>query len=182
MKTKLDCIIVVEGKSDIDYLSSFIDASFYKVNGSAVSKEDIEFIKNAKKSHDIVVLTDPDYPGKKIRNYINEQIPGLKNAYVRKEFSIKRHKVGVAECDKEEVLYALKNFIVFDKKSDKESIKISDLFELGLLGGDESSRLRKIVDEKYHLGHNNGKALCKKLNLLGVTKEELEELLNVKNK
>ena len=181
MKTKLDCIIVVEGKSDIDYLSSFIDARFYKVNGSAVSKEDIEFIKNAKKSHDIVVLTDPDYPGKKIRNYINDEIPGLKNAYVRKEFSIKRHKVGVAECDKEEVLYALKNFVVFYKKNYTNLITINDLFDLGLIGKSDSSDRRKLIDEKYHLGHNNGKALCKKLNLLGITKSELEELLNAKN-
>ena len=182
MKTKIDCIIVVEGKSDIDYLSSFIDATFYKVNGSAVSKENIEFLKNAKKSHDIVVLTDPDFPGKKIRNYINEQIPGLKNAYVRKEFSIKKHKVGVAECDKEEVLYALKNFVVFDEKNYTNLITINDLFGLGLIGKDNSKELRKLIDENYHLGHNNGKALCKKLNLLGVTKEELEELLNAKNK
>lgn len=181
MKTKLNCIIVVEGKSDIDYLSSFIDAEFYKVNGSAVSKEDIEFIKNAKKSHDIVVLTDPDFPGKKIRNYINEQIPGLKNAYVRKEFSIKKHKVGVAECDKEEVLYALKNFIVLNKNDNTNTIELSDLFDLGLVGGNNSSELRKIIDEKYHLGHNNAKALLKKLNLLGITKKELEEVLNVKN-
>lgn len=181
MKTKLNCIIVVEGKSDIDYLSSFIDATFYKVNGSAVSKEDIEFIKNAKKHHDIVVLTDPDYPGKKIRNYINDQIPGLKNAYVRKEFSIKKHKVGVAECDKEEILYALENFIVLDKKVNQETITMSDLFSLGLVGQNNSSELRKIVDEKYHLGHNNAKSICKKLNLLGITKNELEELLNVKN-
>lgn len=182
MKTKLNCIIVVEGKSDIDYLSSFIDAEFYKVNGSAVSREDLEFIKNAKKSHDIVILTDPDFPGKKIRNYINEQIPGLKNAYVRKEFSIKRHKVGVAECDKDEVLYALKNYIVLDKNANLDSIKYSDLYDLGLVGKENSGELRKIVDERYHLGHNNAKALCKKLNLLGINKKELEELLNVKNK
>ena len=38
-------LIVVEGKTDIAFLSSFIDADFYSVNGSAVSEKDIQFIK-----------------------------------------------------------------------------------------------------------------------------------------
>ena len=78
-------LIVVEGKTDIAYLSSFIDADFYSVNGSAVSESDVNFIKEYLKKGDVIVLTDPDFPGKKIRNYLNQQIEGLKNAYVRKE-------------------------------------------------------------------------------------------------
>ena len=38
-------LIVVEGKTDIAYLSSFINADFYSVNGSAVSESDVDFIK-----------------------------------------------------------------------------------------------------------------------------------------
>lgn len=181
MKTKVNCLIVVEGKSDIDFLSSFIDAEFYKVNGSAVSSEDIEFLKNAKKSHDIVVLTDPDFPGMKIRNYINDQIPGLKNAYVRKEFSIKNHKVGVAESTKEEVLFALENYIVLDKNKNIKNIKEYDLYKLGLLGQKNSKELRQIVIDKYHLGYSNGKSFLKKINMLNISLEDIKEALNVKN-
>ena len=38
-------LIVVEGKTDIDFLSTFLDYDFYSVNGSAVSDKDIVFIK-----------------------------------------------------------------------------------------------------------------------------------------
>ncbi len=181
MKTKIDAIIVVEGKSDIDFLSSFLDANFYKVNGSAVSEEDIIFLKNAKKTHDIIVLTDPDFPGIKIRNYINDSIPGLKNAFVRKRFSIKNHKVGVAESTKKEVLYALQNFIVVNKNDKRGNLTQFDFFELGLAGGDDSASKREIIDEKFHLGHSNAKTMLKKINMLGITRKELEDVLNAKN-
>jgi 5S rRNA maturation endonuclease (ribonuclease M5) len=43
---RIEDLIVVEGKTDIDFLSSFIDADFYSVNGSAVNEKDIDFLKN----------------------------------------------------------------------------------------------------------------------------------------
>ena len=171
-------LIVVEGKTDIDFLSSFIDADFYSVNGSAVSDNDVEFIKSYLEKGEVIVLTDPDFPGYKIRTYLNERIPALKNAYVRKEVSIKGRKVGVAESTKEEVLRALKNAKVFiDKNSNESIITMSDLIELGLVGSDNSFKLRKIVSENFHLGFTNGKSLLKKLNMLEITKDQIIEVL-----
>ena len=74
-KEKISDLIVVEGKSDIDFLSSFLDADFYKVNGSAINEKDIKYLKEVIKKRDIIVLTDPDYPGLQIRNKINKEIP-----------------------------------------------------------------------------------------------------------
>lgn len=171
------CLIVVEGKTDIDFLSKFISADFYSVNGSAVSEKDLEFIKQYMKNGDVVVLTDPDFPGTKIRNYLNENITGLDNAYVRKEFSIKKNKVGVAESTKDEVLRALKNKIKFSENKSEQTISSQDLYELGLIGKSNSSELRKIVSENFHLGFNNAKSLLKKLNMLSIEKEEIEMVL-----
>lgn len=181
MKTSINALIVVEGKTDIDYLESFIDAKFYKVNGSAVSKKDIEFLKNAKNTLDIVVLTDPDFPGMKIRDYLNSQIDGLKNAYVRKEFSIKNHKVGVAESTKEEILNALANCITFNKNTYTKNVTENDLFEIGLLGKENSALLRKKVAETLHLGLGNAKSFLKKVNMVNITKEKLKEIVNAQD-
>lgn len=171
-------LIVVEGKTDIDFLSSFLEADFYSVNGSAVSDNDVEFIKSYLGKGEVIVLTDPDFPGHKIRTYLNERIPSLKNAYVRKEVSIKRHKVGVAESTKGEVLRALKNAKIFiDKKNSNVTITMGDLIELGLVGSNDSFKLRKIVSENFHLGFTNGKSLLKKLNMLEITKDQIIEVL-----
>ena len=43
MKKKINGIIVVEGKSDVELLSSYIDAEFVITNGSAISDETITY-------------------------------------------------------------------------------------------------------------------------------------------
>src|SRR5574344_1202534 len=142
MKNKIDALIVVEGQSDIDFLSSFLDCNFYKVNGSSVNENDIIFLKKAKEKQQIIILTDPDFPGIQIRNKINEKIPGCFNAYVRKEVSIKNHKVGVAESSKEEVLKGLENCKTFNTSFEKGNVVMGDLYELGLVGNERSKILR----------------------------------------
>lgn len=178
---KIDALIVVEGKSDIDYLSSFIDSTFYLVNGSSVNKNDFDFInENIKRGKIVIILTDPDYPGLRIRNLINENCPGCKNAYVRKEFSIKRHKVGVAECDKDEIIYALNNFVSYNQK-EIGTITAKDLYDLGLTSTPQSKEKRDKIIEKYHLGYSNFKTILKKLNMLNISLDEIKETLKDAN-
>lgn len=63
MKKKINGIIVVEGKTDVELLSSYIDAEFVITNGSAINEKTINYLKSV--DRDIYVLTDPDFPGKK---------------------------------------------------------------------------------------------------------------------
>ena len=174
---KINELIVVEGKSDIDFLSSFLDADFYQVHGSAISNEDIDFLSKVEKTRGIIILTDPDFPGLQIRHKIKEKIPSAKEAFVRKEVSIKHHKVGVAESTKEEVISSLENVISFSKKESKNAIRNSDLIELGLNGGENSSVLRKKLCDKLHLGFSNSKNLLLKLNSIEISKEELNNIV-----
>ena len=58
-KIQYPAIIVVEGTSDEALISSFMDADIVVTNGSDVPRETIEYLKEAKKKRDIVVLTDP---------------------------------------------------------------------------------------------------------------------------
>ena len=155
---------------------SFIDSSFYIVNGSAITSKDLEFLKLAAKNKQIIILTDPDFPGMQIRNKINNYVKGCYNAFVKKELSIKNHKVGVAECDKNEILRALKNIKTFEK-SGENILNLEDLFELGLSGTVNSKELRTHVSEHYNIGYCNAKQMLFRLNCLNVTKQELEEVI-----
>lgn len=177
MKTIINAILIVEGKTDIDFLSSFLGCKFYSVNGSAINEKDINFINECVKTNKVIVLTDPDFPGKQIRNKINESCPGVYNAFVRKEVSIKKNKVGVAESTKEEVLNGIKNAVKFEeiKENNKASISITDLYRLKLVGNEESDFLRKKVSENFHIGYCNGKMFLKRLNMLNISLEELEK-------
>lgn len=181
-KLKIDNLIVVEGKTDIDFLSSFIDGKFYSVNGSSISIDDFNYLKEVNKKNKIIVLTDPDYPGLSIRNKINEYLDNdVYNAYVRKEYSIKNHKVGVAESTKQEVINALSNLKLY-KNNITSDLKNIDLFELGL-SGQGSYELRKELCDTYNIGYSNSKQLLKKLKLLGINKTDLNEMVrNVNTK
>ena len=180
INNKIKEIIVVEGKSDINFLSSFLDADFYQVNGSSVCDEDIEFLKKVSSTRGVIVLTDPDYPGLQIRNYILKRIPDSKQAYIRKEVSIKHHKVGVAESTKEEVTHALENVATYSGKL-INNYTYYDLYSFGLTGAQDSRFKRKYLCEKLNIGYSNAKELLLKLNSLDINLSEIEEILKNAN-
>ena len=170
-------IIVVEGKSDANRLKAFIDAYFITTNGSEVSRETISYIKELSTFKDIYVLTDPDYPGQKIRSIIEKEVPNVINLYVRKEHAIKGKKLGVCECDDEEIKRAL-SLIKETKEEDKIGTLItSDLLDLDLINGKDAKKRRMFLMIRYPLGYCNGKTLLKRLNSLNISKDVLKKTL-----
>ena len=178
MKNLKKPVIVVEGQSDVNKLRLLVDAEFVITNGSEVSRETLNFIEKLAISHDIIILTDPDYPGQRIRNIINEAIPGCYNAYVDRSKSVKGHKLGVAECDPDEIKRALKDMIKYQEINVENPLTVSDLVDLGLTGQKDSFEKRLKIAEYYHLGPVNTKSLIYKLNMLSVSLEELKGVLN----
>lgn len=175
---KINEIIVVEGKSDKQFLETFLNADILTCNGSAIDGFDKNYLIELSKTRGVIILTDPDYPGQRIRNEISSYLPVCKHAFVRKENSIKRHKVGVAEASKEEVLFALENVVTFDE-SKKGSLNETDMILLKLSGLDSSANKEKVI-KHFNIGHCNSKTLLKRLNLLNVSKDALEAILNDK--
>ena len=171
-------IIVVEGKSDKQFLETFLKADILTCNGSAIDGFDRQYLIELSKTRGVIVLTDPDYPGERIRKEVSSYLPVCKHAFVRKENSIKKHKVGVAEASKEEVLRALENVVTFDETS-KGNLTETDLFLLNISGPNSSKNKEKVIN-RFHLGYCNSKTLLKRLNLLKVSKEALEIIINDK--
>ena len=173
---KIKELIVVEGKTDLIFLKSFLDADIVITNGSEISKNTLDFIKEANKKQGVIILTDPDYPGTRIRNIISEYIGECKHAYIEKSKAIKGKKVGIAETKKEDVINALKNVISY-KKEYEANISQADLYELGLIGKEDSASKREKVCEYYHLGWCNAKTFLKRVNMFGLTIEEIKEVI-----
>lgn len=176
MKKIVNGIIVVEGVTDVAFLSQFIDAEFVTTNGSEIPQQTIEYLKNSREKRDIFVLTDPDSPGKRIRDTLDQFIPDLKHCFISKDCSIKKNKVGVAESTKEEVLKALESYVQTDKNV-VGSITHSDLNKLRLEGKEGSSVRREKVINKFHLGHCNAKTFLKRINYSHLTIEDLRSCL-----
>ena len=56
-------------------------------------------------------------------------------------------------------------------------ISKSDLMRFGLLMGADSRKRREYLGEKLRIGYSNGKQLLKRLELFGITKAEVEEVM-----
>ena len=176
MKHFVDGIIVVEGTSDVSFLTQFIDAEFVTTNGSEIPTKTIEYLKKSSGNRDIFVLTDPDSPGKRIRDILDQNIPNLKHCFISKEKSIRSNKVGVAESTKEEVLQALKNYLT-TQKSKIGAITHNDLYALGFEGDELSKERREKVCNKYRLGFCNAKTFLKRVNYSSLTIDDLKSCL-----
>ena len=79
-------IIVVEGTHDeIKVKAAYPNAECVITNGSEISNETIELIKELAKTHRIIIFTDPDSPGERIRSIITNEIPSASQAFLRKK-------------------------------------------------------------------------------------------------
>lgn len=169
---KIKEIIVVEGKDDTRAIKNAVEADTIETNGSAISKETIEKIKLAQETRGVIIFTDPDFPGKKIRQTIIEHIPECKHAFLEKEEALHKHGkgVGVEHASPEAIRRALKDAHMMTQDV-KEEISKDDLLEAGLIGGANSKEKREKLGKKLKIGYTNGKQLHKTLMMFNINKE-----------
>lgn len=171
-------IIVVEGTHDeIKIKSIFPEANCIVTNGSEISNETIKLIKKMSETHSIIIFTDPDSPGEKIRSKILNEVPNAKQAFLRKKDCISgnKKKVGIEHASKDSIIKSLQN--VYSPNNIIQTITTQDLFELRLNGDKESAILRNKISDYLNIGQPNAKTFLKRLNLLQIDKKQLEEII-----
>ena len=118
-------------------------------------------------------MTDPDFPGKKIRDQIQTVVPNCKHAFVSKKDATGKKKLGIAEANKEAVVLALENMVSFDV--DNQSITWHEFIDLDIIG---NKQRRLLVYDLFNLGYGNVKTLFKRLNMVGISKEDVLKKLD----
>lgn len=175
-------VIVVEGKNDKSrLLQIYPDLNVVTTNGSEISNETLEMIKELSKTHKIILFLDPDYPGERIREKINSYVDGCDNVFLEKKLAVdnRKHKVGIEHASFSDIKKALENRISYSTKSNKFSMR--EMFDLGLVGQADSVKKREYLAEVLHVGNPNGKTLLKRLNYIGLGIEEVRSILYAKN-
>ena len=93
---KIDKAIIVEGKYDKIKLSSIVDAVIIVTNGFGIFKdrEKLELIRYYANTTGIIILTDSDSAGRKIRGYIKGALNGgdIINVYIPDIFGKEKRK------------------------------------------------------------------------------------------
>ncbi|WP_374695928.1 toprim domain-containing protein [Spiroplasma endosymbiont of Polydrusus formosus] len=65
--------IIVEGKTDTTKLKSiFPEIKTIETSGNGITTEKLSFIKQISLNNKVIIFTDPDYPGQKLRQTIDD--------------------------------------------------------------------------------------------------------------
>ncbi|MBQ9139462.1 MAG: DUF4093 domain-containing protein [Ruminococcus sp.] len=185
---KIDQAVIVEGKYDKIKLSSVIDGVIIVTNGFGIfkDKEKLELIRFYAEKTGIVILTDSDNAGRKIRGYIkgairkgsitNVHIPDIFGKEKRKTKPSAEGKLGVEGIDVKTLkeAFAKAGISSAERTAPKDITKLT-MFELGLSGGNDSSTLRKRLQSRLGLPSMlSAVALLEILNTM-MTAAELKE-------
>lgn len=186
-------VIVVEGRYDKNALSQIVDAVILETSGFGIfnDRQKQMLLRTLAEKRGLIVLTDSDGAGFVIRNFLRSCVDPsfIKHAYIpdvagkerRKSKASKEGKLGVEGMKPEILLEALRRAgatFVGEEANRKQAEKISktDLYRMGLSGGEGSCEARralmKALDLPEHLSVN---ALLDVLNAM-MSKEELMAL------
>ncbi|MBQ3426389.1 MAG: DUF4093 domain-containing protein [Clostridia bacterium] len=185
--------IIVEGSHDKIKLSGFIDGLILTTHGFAVytNPDFAVAIKRLAGTCGIVILTDSDSAGMRIRNFVKQKAAGgrVLHAFVPDIHGKERRKkkmsaeglLGVEGMSEEIIIKVLRDAgcTIDDVKSEgKEGgIKKSDLYFMGLSGTPEAAMRRRELCNRLGIpAHLSANMLLDVLNRL-LTYEELESLV-----
>lgn len=186
-KIKIQEVVVVEGKDDTANLKRFYDVDTYETRGSAINQEDLERIEKLHKLRGVIVFTDPDYNGERIRKIITQAVPMVKHVFLRQSEATPKSKtkgrsLGVEHASFDDLEKALSSVRGYYDDDNHFDICQKDLIRLGLLMGADSRKRREYLGEELRIGYCNGKQLLKRLELFGVMLEEVEDAMGEREK
>jgi len=166
---KTDRAVIVEGKYDKIRLSSLIDALIIETGGFSLfnNSEKKQLIKRLAETRGIVIVTDSDAAGFKIRNYIknfasngdivNVYIPDIPGKEKRKDKPSKEGKLGVEGINSDILAEAFARAGITDayksggSDNARRLVTKLDLYEDGLSGGENSAEKRRRLLESLSL-------------------------------
>lgn len=176
---KIKEIIVVEGRDDTRRIVESVEADTIETNGSAIDEETLLLIKKAHETRGVIVFTDPDFPGEKIRKIIAQAVPGVKHAFLTKDEARSKGKgsLGIEHASPEAIRAALAK--CYTETIAKESLVSQELLmDAGLIMGPNARKRRTKLGERLNIGYTNGKQLQKRLQMFQISPEEVVTVMH----
>lgn len=169
-------VIIVEGKGDLLAVKRAVDADCIVTSGFGLNKKIIEDIKSAYEKRGIIIFTDPDFSGEKIREKLTKLFPKAKHAFLPREFAEKDGDIGIENASVDAIREALSK-VKTEYFEDRIEFTYEDLYKNKLTGYENSSLLRDLLGRELGIGYCNAKTFLKRLNRYGITREEFEKAL-----
>lgn len=169
-------VIVVEGKMDTVAVKKALDAETIETGGFTLSKKTLQQIAAAYEKRGIIILTDPDGAGQRIRDYLTKRFPKAGQAFVPKKDARTPDDVGIEQAAPEAILAALGK-IHYHQYTPQKTFTEDDMFANELSGTSKSAAKRAALGAVLGIGFGNAKRFLVRLNNYGVTREEFKKAL-----
>ena len=164
-------VLVVEGKMDVVAINKALEADCIITDGFHFSGNALKNIKAAYEKRGIIILTDPDQAGERIRKFLTKKFPNAKHAYIPKIEATANDDIGVEQASPESIRKALSK-VRTAEINPKKIFTAAEMISLGLSGGEKSSALREKIGAELGIGFGNVKTFVRRLNNFGITREE----------
>lgn len=169
-------VIVVEGRDDTVAVKRAVEADTIETGGSAINETKLRKIALAQERRGVIIFTDPDHAGERIRKIIANRVPGCKHAFLREADATKRGDIGIENASPEAIREALSR-VRSEAPGVEGQIDWEDLMTAGLIVHPEAAARRKVLGELLGIGYCNGKQLYKRLTVFRISREEFADAL-----
>jgi len=164
-------VIVVEGRDDTAAIKRAVQADTIETGGSAINEATIRKIRLAQQKRGVIIFTDPDYQGERIRKIISREVPGCKHAFIKQEEGLKKGDIGVENASPETIIRALSE-VRTEMAEQEGQITFEDMVAFGLTSGPDSKARRLRLGEELGIGYANAKQMLQRLNAFQISRDE----------
>ena len=169
-------LIVVEGKDDVSAVKKAVDADCIITSGFGITPKILKRIEDAVEKRGVIIFTDPDFAGEKIRKTISSKIKGCKHAYLPRIEGTLNGDIGIENASPESIIKALSK-VQTEVENPKEEFTMTDMMLNGLLGKEDSTKKRDKLGMILGIGYGNAKQFLNRLNRYSITREEFEKAI-----
>jgi ribonuclease M5 len=174
-------VIVVEGKDDTAAIHRAVEADTIETGGSAINNAILKRIALAQERRGVIILTDPDHAGERIRKIIAARVPGCKHAFLKEADATYKGDIGVENASPDIIRQALANLRT-DYQRAEQLIDWEDLINAGLITHPQAAKRRMAIGNILGIGYCNGKQFYKRCGMFQISREEflaaLEQIEN----
>jgi len=167
-------VLVVEGKMDVVAIDKAVEADCIITEGFNLKPQALDSIAKAYQKRGIIIMTDPDSAGERIRRFLTKRFPEAKHAFIPKEDATANNDIGIEQASPEAIRTALAKVRTMDWEP-SNNFTGADLLKAGISGSPAASEKRAKLGAVLGIGYANAKTFLQRLNHYGITRQEFQQ-------
>lgn len=167
-------VLVVEGKMDVVAIDKAVEADCIITEGFNLKPQGLDSIAKAYQKRGIIIMTDPDSAGERIRRFLTKRFPEAKHAFIPKEDATANNDIGIEQASPEAIRTALAKVRTMDWEP-TNNFTGADLLRAGISGSPAASEKRAKLGAVLGIGYANAKTFLQRLNHYGITRQEFQQ-------